>query len=252
MIVKTEAVILKSMKYGESSRIVTLYTREFGKTSIIAKGARGPKPRFGAALDVLSRSDIVMYKKEHRDLHLLSQADLIQQYRGVIDHPERLMAAFAMLEFLHVCVHEEEGHEELYELLTGALEAMNDAAIEARIVLLRFLVGLASALGISVDVRHCITCRASLEHANALPVHAMFSPAKGGCTCAICVPPLDGIALRREAVALLQNLQAGRTHSTGQSTTLALEAVHVLNRYLASHIDGMRNVRSMRMLDAFE
>ena len=254
MIVKTEAIVLKSMKWGETSRIVTLYTREFGKLSIIAKGARGAKAKFGAALDVMSRSDLVVYRKEHHDLHLLSQADLIRQYRGIIDDPARLMAGFAILEFLHVTVQGEEEHQELFELLARALDDLDAHDEDAHLVLLRFLLGLASVLGVGFDMEHCVSCRAPLDRTNIVREYAAFSTGYGGCTCAGCTQKPDSLQISRKALFLLQQLHAGADAATvldGSAHTVTQEAVHLLNKHLAAHIEGMRSVKSMKMLDAF-
>ena len=64
MIAKTEAVVLRSMKYRETSRIVSFYTKQFGKISGIVKGARSPKNAFGSALQPMSHVSLVLYKKD--------------------------------------------------------------------------------------------------------------------------------------------------------------------------------------------
>ena len=73
MITKSEAIVLKSMDFRDSSKIVTFYTRSFGKLKGIAKGARQMKSKFGAALEPITRVSLVLYKKEHRDLQLISE-----------------------------------------------------------------------------------------------------------------------------------------------------------------------------------
>jgi DNA repair protein RecO (recombination protein O) len=255
MIEKTEAVVLKSIKYGDTSRIVTLYTREFGKMSIIAKGARAAKSRFGAALDVMSRSDIVLYHKENRELQLLSQADLVQQYRQLISDPSRLMAGFAVLEFTYAAVQGEEAHEELYELLTAALDQLDAAEVSAQIALLRFLIGLAHVLGIGFDMEHCVTCRKLLDSESVLRDRAAFSTSHGGCTCTYCTPKADSFRINTATVVLLQTLQpsaAGNGGVQDVSHRITQEAVQLMHKHLAAHIDGIRRVKSMRMLDVFD
>ncbi|MCZ7557173.1 MAG: DNA repair protein RecO [Bacteroidia bacterium] len=255
MIEKTEAVVLKSIKYGDTSRIVTLYTREFGKMSVIAKGARAAKSRFGAALDVMSRSDIVLYRKEHRELQLLSQADLLQQYKKLIADPPRLMAGFAVLEFTHAAVQGEEAHEELYELLTSALARLDESREDALITLLRFLIGLTHALGIGFDMLHCINCRTALSEAGALRDRAAFSIAHGGCTCSSCTPKADSFRIDLGTVQLLQVLRpSAEIPSVNPDTPhrITQEGVYLLHKHLSAHIDGMRRVKSMRLLDAFD
>ena len=98
MIVSTEAVILKTMKYRDTSRIVTLYTRDFGRLSVIAKGARSRNNKFGASLEPLSHVSAVLYKNEHRDLHLLSKCEISTQFRRIPEDLERLSTAMAIIE----------------------------------------------------------------------------------------------------------------------------------------------------------
>jgi DNA repair protein RecO (recombination protein O) len=255
MIQKTEAVVLKSIKYGDTSRIVTLYTKEFGKMSVIAKGARAAKSRFGAALDVMSRSDLVLYRKEHRELQLLSQADLVQQYKQLISDPARLMAGFAVLEFTYAAVQGEEAHEELYDVLTAALDQLDVGHVSAQIALLRFLIGLAHVLGIGFDMEHCVTCRNVLSSEGVLRDRAAFSTSHGGCTCSFCTPKADSFRIDTATVLLLQSLRpsaAGDGGNPAPPNRITQEAVQLMHKHLAAHIDGMRRVKSMRMLDAFD
>ena len=74
---KTEGVILCSILKGEMSKILTVYTRDFGKLALIAKGAEGPKSKFGGILEHLSHLAIVFYMKESPKMQLLSQGDLL-------------------------------------------------------------------------------------------------------------------------------------------------------------------------------
>jgi len=73
------------MKFRDTSKIVSLYTRRFGRVSVVAKGARDRKSRFGAALEPMSHVSAVFYKKERSDLHLLSQCDLLNGFRRIAD-----------------------------------------------------------------------------------------------------------------------------------------------------------------------
>ncbi len=254
MIVKTDAIVLRSMKYGETSKILTLYTREFGRMSVIVKGARGAKSKFGAALDVMSHSSVVMYKKEQRELQLLTQADLIDQYRRIIDHPDRLMYGFALLEFLSSTVNGEEAHEELYAVLEHSLAALNAADARPAAVLLHYLLRLIHALGLGIDVRHCVRCRADFSEESTLQRHAAFSETHGGFTCAQCPPAPDSLRTSVETVGILRWLD---THAVDQSSRLAVseraakEGLQLLQRHLSSHVPEMRKVKSASMLDLF-
>jgi DNA repair protein RecO (recombination protein O) len=254
MIVKTEAIVLRSMKYGETSRILTLYTRDYGRLSVIVKGARAAKSKYGMALDVMSHSAVVMYTKEQRELQLLTQADLIEQYRGIVDHPERLMYGFALLEFISATVHGEEAHEELYDVLVSSLAALNAEGARPSNVLLHYLLRLIHALGLAIDVAHCSRCRADFADEQTLTGHAAFSVRQGGFTCASCPPAPDSQRCSIETVGVLRWLE---THTAEHCATLAIspraarEALQLLQGHLHEHMPEMRQVKSLSMLDLF-
>ncbi|MCB2204910.1 DNA repair protein RecO [bacterium] len=242
------------MKYGETSRILTLYTRDFGRMSVIVKGARSSKAKFGAALDLMSRSDAVIYTKEQRELQLLSQADLIRQYRRVVDGPDRLMYGFAVLEFLYATVHGEEAHEELYDVLLHALEALDAEDVRPVNVLLHYLYRLSEVMGFGLDAHHCIRCRTSFSEETALHGKAAFSLTNGGFTCASCPPALDSMETGIEtvrALAWIDQHDVSQVYRLNMSPHAAREGLNLLHRHIASHIPEMRQVKSLPMLDIF-
>ena len=79
---KTDGVVLKAVEWSETSLIVTLFTKEFGKISAIAKGARRLKSPFESALDLLSLSSVVFLKKSGESLDLLTEAKLQRRFRS--------------------------------------------------------------------------------------------------------------------------------------------------------------------------
>ena len=83
IIEKTEGIILRKSDYGDSSSIITIYTRDFGKVSAILKGAKSPKSKYGASGDILNRVELVFYKKEGRQVQTISQIDLVKHYQNI-------------------------------------------------------------------------------------------------------------------------------------------------------------------------
>ena len=81
---KGEALILRCIPFRDTSKVVTAYTAEHGLVSLLAKGVRGAKPRFGAALEIFATVDLVYYNRDSRDLQLLSQATQVTRAGHVI------------------------------------------------------------------------------------------------------------------------------------------------------------------------
>ena len=125
MLVATDSIVLRSRKQGDTSKIVTLYTRDFGLIDIIAKGARQQKSKFGAALEPFTFSKIVFYKKEHTSLYLLSTAEVISAQRNLTNDLEHIEAVTQIAELLIRSQHHEEQHLELFDLVLQTIELLN-------------------------------------------------------------------------------------------------------------------------------
>ena len=125
-ILETEAVVLRGWKMGETSSILSLFTKDFGKVRVVAKGARGPKSKFKGCLESLTHIRIIYYDKKTRDLQLLSKADLIDPHFRIIGDMTRTTLGLAMAELVDRAVAGQDAHPEVFELLTDVLKSMND------------------------------------------------------------------------------------------------------------------------------
>src|SRR3989304_285501 len=138
MLTKTDAVVLKSMKFRDTSKIVTFYTRRYGKLKGVAEGARETKSKFGASLEPMTLLSLVLYKKEHRDLQLISQADILHRHKSIHSDFDRMPVALSVIELLNRLTHEEEENALLYALVLETLDAIDRAPRNAVNVLFAF------------------------------------------------------------------------------------------------------------------
>jgi len=185
VITKTDAVVLKAMKYRDSSKIVTFYTRRFGKLKGIAKGARQLRSKFGSSLDPLSQVSLVLYKKEQRDLHLISQCDLRGSPKQTRSDLEKMAVGLAVLELVDQVAHEEEGHEALYLLLSETLDRIEDAERNVLNLYFSFVLRSSALLGFSPDVASCSACNRSLDELEG-ERSVFFRLSNGGILCPSC------------------------------------------------------------------
>ena len=95
---KTDAIMLRLVEFSETSLVVTMLTRDFGKISALAKGARRPKGPFESALDLLSHSRIVFLHKNTDALDLLTEAKLQRRFRAGDRDLQRLYAGYYIAE----------------------------------------------------------------------------------------------------------------------------------------------------------
>lgn len=152
MIVRTEAVVLRAMKYGETSIIASLFTREHGRISAIAKGARLPRSRFGSTLQPMSHIQAVYYFKPGRSLQVLSDASHIELYNGTARNLDKMGAGIRMIELIGALLQEGEHNPSAFNLLIRCLETLDRAGAEFRNVLPFFQLKLAGLLGFAPDI----------------------------------------------------------------------------------------------------
>ncbi len=147
MIVRTEAIVLKSMRYGESSRIATLFTREKGKLSVIAKGARRTRSRFGSALLPMSYTEVVVYCKPNRSLQTLSETTHLLRFPSLARDLRKISAGLRMMELVAAVTHEEERNPGLFNLTLQALQRLSISTSQTENIVPFFELRLAAELG---------------------------------------------------------------------------------------------------------
>src|SRR6185436_19386190 len=113
---RTDAVVLHAFDYLETSRIFRLATREAGVQSVLARGARRSKARYGSALDLFASCTAEIYTKPGRELHTLASFDVQRSRERLAGALERFTAASAIVE-LAMRFGTGESHAELYDSL---------------------------------------------------------------------------------------------------------------------------------------
>ncbi|MBK7595618.1 MAG: DNA repair protein RecO [Gemmatimonadetes bacterium] len=198
----TPAIVLGSIRYGETSRIVRLLTRDLGMLSAIAKGALRPKSRFGASLQLLSEGQAHLLQSRGGDLHTMVAFDLTGWHGGLANDMRRFHAASALAE-LAVRFVPPVGNPPLYEDIRQAVALIELAPLDAvEVVGLRALWRLIGDLGLGPALEHCARDGADLP-----PGAVAFSLGDGGFLCEACARGTGAARLAAEdraaVVALL-------------------------------------------------
>jgi DNA repair protein RecO (recombination protein O) len=187
---KSEAVVLRSMRYGEADRILHLYTPDRGRVSAIAKGVRRSKSRFGGRLEPFFRLRLVLYQGRSELLTVTSAETLhghprLREHAGALDGASRACDAVGRL-FV-----DGDPHRGVYNLLANQLALLDaDPARATRANALAFRLKLLLAAGFAPHLATCAACGES-EHL------AGFSGAAGGVVCTAC--EASAFALSQEA-----------------------------------------------------
>ncbi len=147
MILRSEAVVLRTIPYGETSLIVTLFTRAKGKVTVIAKGVRVPGSRFGASLQPLTYSEVVFYHKPGRGVHTLSDSSIVTPLLKIHRDVRCLGAGMRIIELVSSLLHDEEENPLLFNLLLQVLHYLNMPQPSPENLLSYFQLRMAGALG---------------------------------------------------------------------------------------------------------
>lgn len=197
----TPALILGSIRYGESSRIVRLLTRDFGLWSAIAKGALRPRSRFGASLQLLSEGQAHLLQSRSGDLHTLVAFDLTGWHGGLATDLGRFRAASALAE-LAVRFVPPVANPGLYQEVCEAVALLELAPTEAvEVVALRALWRLIADLGLGPSLTSCARDGAALPDGDVA-----FSLGDGGFLCPSCARGVGAKRLGDPDRAALQAL----------------------------------------------
>lgn len=154
---KTDALVLRLVEWSETSLIVTLLTRDFGKTAAVAKGARRPKSSFEGALDLLAVCRVLIIPKSGDSLDLLTEAKLERRFRAGSRDLKRLYAGYYVAELLRELTDNHDPNPELFDLAIGILAKL-DGDTDARVCLLRFELQMLRLLGHAPLLESCSGC----------------------------------------------------------------------------------------------
>ncbi|HUP00126.1 MAG TPA: DNA repair protein RecO [Gemmatimonadota bacterium] len=201
MIVRTEAFVLKAIRFGETSMIYRLFTRDRGIVPVIAKGARRPRSRFGAVVEPFHRLGVMYYDRRGREIQTLAAAELLAGHPGVARSLERMEAAGVWLRYLRAVVPDGFSAEPLYDLLAAALPRLEATSpARARRWETYHRAAAAALLGVAPRLEGCAICGRWLPDGEEIG----FAPGEGGVVCRGCHAARPGIPLSRAEYALLR------------------------------------------------
>jgi DNA repair protein RecO (recombination protein O) len=179
--VKTEAVVLRSIRYGEADRILHLYSKSRGRIGAIAKGARKPRSRFGGRLEPFFRLDLLLHEGRS-DLMTVTSAATVDGYPRLRSSGAALTAGARGCDAVLRLLDAAEPNPPAYNLLCRYLSLLDDTAEPRAASLetaLSFRLKLALVAGFAPELASCACC-GEAEHLVG------FSGASGGVVCGSC------------------------------------------------------------------
>lgn len=197
---RSTAIVLRRINIGETDRVVTLYTREKGKLSAVAKGARRPSSKLAGATELFSYGRYFL--AVGRELDIITQAETLHSFPAIRRDLKRIAHATYLVELINAMVEEREANYSLFDTLLSSLYLI-DGEVDPEIVARHFDLQVMSILGYRPELDNCLRCDAQPESTDGM----MFSPSLGGRVCDECGPlPDDVIYLSGESADAMRKL----------------------------------------------
>lgn len=237
-----EAIVLRRTDFGEADRLLTLYTRDFGKIRAVAKGARKPQSRKTGHVELFMRSRFLF--AEGRDLSIITQAELVEAYPALREDLTRTAYASYAGELLDKFTTDEDKHPEIYDLLAealGWLATADDLLLVARYYELQLL----AYVGFRPQLFECLSCREAIQEQDQF-----FSAELGGLLCPKCqlterqAKPVSAIAVK--VLRYLQTRPWSTVHTLRLKRPLHRELETLLYFYLTYLLE--RHLKSVDFL----
>lgn len=151
MIQKSNAVVLKTIDFKESSLIATLFTKKHGKIAVIAKGARRPKNKFAAFLVPGQVLEVIYYMKGSRSVQTLSDVSYSLSLSDLRYDVEKMAISTITMELVSQLIHENEVNEPVFDFLISFLPWLNKRVNVSKIIIPYVQIRLAQLLGIGLQ-----------------------------------------------------------------------------------------------------
>lgn len=244
---KAEGIILKKYFLRETSYILVVFTKEFGKVQGTIKGVRAPYPQFAGNFEIFAKCELLIYKKNKRPLDLITQCQLLDFFLPARKDIERLTYANYFIELVNIVAADYDANVALYEALSKSLSNLREglsARRTSRIFELKFL----QALGLSPEMSVCVNCAAPVKD------NVFFRASSGGVICAACGGgrPQDEPASRGTVnfIKKIQETDIDKTRHIKVSRDVGEQTEKVLKKFLKYHID--RPIKSLEFLEDLE
>ncbi|MBI2809128.1 MAG: DNA repair protein RecO [Planctomycetes bacterium] len=235
---RATALIIRASDFSETSRVVTLWTRELGKARALAKGGRRLKSNFDVALDLLTVCGIVLLRKSSGNLDLLTEARVEERFPALTQDLSALYAAYYIAEMLSDWTQDHDPHPSLFDEVVATLRNLGQPGILTGPCLAHFELVLLRELGYGPALDFCADCGETFS--SPLPLgdggslRLAFSAAGGGVLCETCqAKQRDRRALNEDTWRALVTMQnAGEGWRDVHDPRLRGEVRQLLNDYV--------------------
>jgi len=241
---KTEAIVLRRMDFRETSLIVDLYTRDFGKLGGILKGIRADPDKFASSLEVSSHNDVIFYKKAGTALHLVSACDLKDNFFNIRQSILKAGMMGVMMELISSVMQPEDKNEEVFDLALDCLKELASTPSPEKVITI-FKIKMLALSGFKPHFDSCVSC------GNRIFGQSKFSLSLGGLLCEQCYyKDTSSRSIFRGTVASILYIEKNNFKNNlnlGLNPQIKKELELILNAFLNFHLE--KELKSQKVLN---
>ncbi len=243
MILKTDAIVLKTFDFRETSRIATFFTKDHGKLKGVLKGIRKDPKKFGSQIDLFSVNEIIYYHTSRSDLHLISYCDLKQYFPPIRQDYQRNIAANYILELVNSIMPQEQSNPRVYELMLNYLNSLETIKDIDKLVHV-FQIKILLLSGFRPHIDSCVQCGEKIAG------KVRFSLKSGGLICLKC-PTLETnfTVVSQGTIASIMHIEESDWQTSlrlGLTAPVKKELKYILNNFLVYHLE--RHLKTTKYL----
>lgn len=234
MISTSKAIILRSIDYQESSKILTVLSHVHGKISLIAKGAKKPKNKLAGVIEVGNILEVTYYYKASRSIQTLSEASIIYQSLNFRRDFDKASILYSALELISHIVHDNEENEKLFAFANNFIQWLGDVEDTHPSIFAYVQLRLSQIIGVGLINES--------EESN----ETVYLNISSGTLAAEPDSELAYKLTKKQALFLIMGLSSKNTDifKIGLANSELKQLIHHLDVYFKYHIDSFKDRRS--------
>jgi len=245
---KSEGIILRKTSLRETSLILNIYTKDFGKIKGIVRGVRGSRGQAGGGnLEIFAHDEVVFYERKRSDIYTVSQCDLLEFFNPIRESLEKLAYANYIIELADSVTSLGDKNVEVFNLLLNSLRLLSGESSPRRVTRI-FEIKLLHLLGLMPTLKFCANCGLRVD------AGAKFSFRHGGLICKACLgADIQARPILQGTVKFIEHIRTSPFEKVARvkvAAQVGKELEAILRKFLDFHIE--RRLKTLEFLKEIE
>ena len=243
--IKTQAIMIKSINWSDTSKIVSLYTREKGRVDAIVKGVKRKNHPYGAYFESLNHLETIIYFSDKRELQNIGSTTLIDSFHQIRTDLEKTAVGLAILELIDVFFQQGDADAIFFDFLLKQFQAL-EKSTNYQVIFWYFILKLLSYLGFKPHFEQCNSC-GKIKNEDYY-----FQKTSGSVFCRDCIPDTQLFLKLKKEVHLYLNRLQKTNHKLISEVEMPEQfnftKLNFLVDYLRHHTEQKVELNSLKMI----